>query len=88
MDLDLTTLGALLIVASPLVLLIVRIFIIPDGTSLEDLVAPRLDLEWPHGVQEEDLVPWRTELLTPRDRRLAEPRRRQLVRDVSRAPGP
>ena len=88
MELDLTALGALLFVTAPVVLLITRIFIIPDGVSLDDLIAPRMDMEWPRGVQEEDPVPWRTERLAPRDRRVAEPQPRQLVRDVSRAPGP
>jgi hypothetical protein len=88
MDLDLTTLGALLFVAAPLVLLILRVFVIPDGASLEDLIAPRMEMEWPQGVQEEEPVPWRTELLSPRDRRAQDATRRSLVRDVSRVPGP
>jgi hypothetical protein len=88
MDLDLTALGAALIVVTPLALLILRIFVIPDGASLEDLIAPPLDMEWPYGVQEEEPIPWRTELLTPRDRRVSEPTRRHVIGDVSRAPGP
>ena len=88
MDLDLTALGPLLFVALPLVLLLVRTFVIPDGASLEDLIAPSSDLEWPQGVQEEEPIPWHPELLTPRDRRASEPIRRRVIQDVSRAPGP
>jgi hypothetical protein len=88
MDLDLTALGPLLFVALPLVLLLVRTFVIPDGASLEDLIAPRMDMEWPHGVQEEEPVPWRTELLIPRDRPASEPARQPVLWDVRRAPGP
>ena len=88
MELDLTTLGAVLVAVSPLALLIIRIFVIPDGVSLEDLIAPSSDLEWPHGVQEEEPIPWHPELLTPRDRRASEPIRRRVIQDVSRAPGP
>jgi hypothetical protein len=66
MDIDPTTLGAVLVVLTPLALLIVRIFVLPDGTSLDDLIAPRIDLDWPRDVQEEEPVPWRVERLTPR----------------------
>jgi hypothetical protein len=88
MDLDLTAVGAALIVVAPIALLILRINVIPDGASLEDLIAPRVDLEWPHGVQEEEPIPWRIEVLTPPDRRVSEPARRQAIGDVSRVPGP
>ena len=88
MNVDLTAVGAVLFVATPLVLLIVRIFVIPDGASLEDLIAPRLDLDWPQGVQEEEPVPWQTEMLTPQDRRASAPTPRHVARDVSRVPGP
>ena len=71
-----------------MIVLILRIFVISDGASFEDLVVPRNDMDWPPGVQEEDPLPWRPELLTPPDRRTHEPTRRQVVPDLSRAPGP
>ena len=88
MNLDLADIGAVLFVFTPLALILVRIFVIPDGASLENLLAPRFDLEWPHGVQEEEPIRWRTELLTRPDRRLPEPNRRRVAPDLSRAPGP
>jgi hypothetical protein len=68
-NLDLADIGALLFVFTPLALLLLRIFVIPDGVSLEGLILPRTGFEWPHGVQEEEPVRWRVERLTPRDRR-------------------
>jgi hypothetical protein len=65
---DLTNLAAVLIVVAPLALLLVRIFMVPDGVSLADLIPPPRELDWPRGVQEEDPVPWRVEHLTPPDR--------------------
>ena len=56
-NLDLADIGALLFVFTPLALLLVRIFVIPDGASLENLVVPRMPFEWPHGIQEEEPVP-------------------------------
>ncbi len=88
MDLDLTTLGAAAFVLTPVIALLLRIFVVPGGTSFDDLIALRFDLEWPQGVQEEDPIPWRTELLTRPDRRPTEPNRRQVAPDLSRAPGP
>ena len=70
MNLDLADIGAVLFVFTPLVLLLVRIFVIPDGASLEDLIVLRMDFEWPHGVQEEEPVRWQVERLTPRDQRV------------------
>ena len=69
MNLDLADIGALLFVFMPLALLLLRIIVIPDGASLEDLVVPRMDFDWPRGVQEEEPVRWQVERLTPRDRR-------------------
>ena len=78
MNLDLADIGALLFVFTPLALLLLRIFLIPDGASLEDLIVPRMDFEWPRGVQEEEPVRWQVERLTPRDRR---PPKRTLTDD-------
>ena len=69
MNLDVADIGALLFVFSPLALLLLRIFVIPDGASLEGLIVPRMDFDWPHGVQEEEPVRWQVERLTPRDQR-------------------
>ena len=69
MNLDLADIGALLFVFTPLALLLLRIFVIPDGASLEDLIVPRMDFDWPRGVQEEEPVRWQVERLTPRDQR-------------------
>ena len=38
-----------------------------NGISFDDLLR-RTDLEWPHGVQEEEPVPWHVERLQPRSR--------------------
>ena len=43
MNLDLADVGALLFIFSPLALLLLRIFVIPDGASLEGLIVPRMD---------------------------------------------
>ena len=80
MDIDPTTLGAVLFVSTPVTLLILRIFVLPDGASLDDFVAPLMDLEWPHGVQEEESVRWRVELLTPPERQVAAPNQLPAVR--------
>ena len=77
MNLDLADIGALLFVFTPLALLLLRIFVIPDGASLEDLIVPRMDFEWPRGVQEEEPVRWQVERLTPRDQRVSQDRRTQ-----------
>jgi len=71
-NLDLADIGAVLFVFTPLALLLVRIFVIPDGASLEDLIVPRMGFEWPHGLQEEEPVRWQIERLTPRDERVPE----------------
>jgi len=73
MNLDLADIGALLFVFTPLALLLLRIFVIPDGASLEDLIVPRMDFEWPRGIQEEEPVRWQVERLTPSDQRIPEP---------------
>jgi hypothetical protein len=80
MDLNLSDLGAVAFVATPIVVIILRIFVISDGTSFEDLFVPRYDMEWPPGVQEEEFIPWRPELLTRPDRRAQEPTRRRLAK--------
>jgi hypothetical protein len=80
MELDLSDLGAVALLATPMIVLILRIFVISDGASFEDLIVPRYDMDWPRGVQEEDLVPWRPELLTPPDRRADEPTSRRLAK--------
>jgi hypothetical protein len=74
-NLDLADIGAVLFVFTPLALLVLRILVIPDGASLEDLIVPRMDFDWPHGVQEEEPVRWQVERLTPRDRAPARDRR-------------
>lgn len=66
MDVELTTI--VLLVGTPLALVMLRLFVVSDGISLEDLVAPPTEMPWPHGVQEEEPFRWRVEALTPRDR--------------------
>ena len=73
MNLDLADIGALLFVFTPLVLLLLRIFVIPDGARLEDMIMPRMEFDWPPGVQEEEPVRWQVERLTPRDQRRPAP---------------
>jgi len=70
MNLDLADIGALLFVVTPLALLLVRVVLIPDGSSFEDLFVPRVGVEWPSRVQEEEPVRWHVERLTPRGRRV------------------
>ena len=72
MNLDLADIGAVLFVMTPLALVLVRILAIPDGASLEDLFVPRVGVEWPSRVQEEEPVRWHVERLTPRDERVPE----------------
>jgi hypothetical protein len=70
-NLDLADIGALLVVITPLVLLLARIFAVRDGVAFEDLVVPRTDFEGRRGgVPEEEWVNWLVERLTPRDRRV------------------
>jgi hypothetical protein len=64
MYIDLTNVVAVLFVLAPLTLLLIRIFVVPDGTSLDHLIPPPRELEWPRGVQEEEPVRWRIERLT------------------------
>jgi len=71
MDLDLTALGIALIVGVPSLVLL-RFLLTPAVVSLEDLFT-RPDLAWPRGVQEEDVVPWRIERLTPARRHVGDP---------------
>ena len=72
MNIDVADIGVLFFVFTPLAFFLFRIFVIPDGASLEDLIVVRMDFEWPHGVQEEEEpVRWQVERLTPRDRRVS-----------------
>ena len=69
MNLDLADIGALLVVCAPFAILILRIFVIADGGSLDGLIVPRTDFEWPVGVEDEEPVHWRTDVLVPRNER-------------------
>jgi hypothetical protein len=51
-------------------LVVARVLLIPGGVTIDDLFR-RSDLEWPHGVQEEEPVSWRFERLTPPGHRRA-----------------
>jgi len=51
-----------LIAALPVFVLIVRLIGVRPGDA-DSLFRSATDLGWPKGVQEEDLVPWRIELL-------------------------
>jgi hypothetical protein len=64
---DLVT-GAAAIGALSVIVLLARV-IGPRSGDVESLFRASNDLGWPRGVQEEDLVPWRVELLG-RGRRL------------------
>lgn len=68
MEFDLTTVGAVLFVLSPLAALILRVFVMTDEEGLDRVWVPRFDLEWPYGVPDEDFVPWHVERLTPHER--------------------
>jgi hypothetical protein len=68
MNLDASLTGILGIALLVLALFILR-RLVPEGVSLDDLFRNGADLPWPHGVQEEEPVRWRTELLMPRRRR-------------------
>lgn len=75
MDIDLSNVAAVLVVVSPLALLLIRIFAVPDGVSLDDVIPPLRELEWPRGVQEEEPVRWRVERIRP-PRQIAPAQRR------------
>jgi len=73
MDIDLITLGAVLFALTPLSLLFVRIFVLPDRASLDDVLSPRMDREWLPGIEEEEPERRWDELLTPRGRHVPAP---------------
>ncbi len=80
MDLDWTLAAALSIALGSVLVLALRAVAGSDGVDLGDILAPHFDLGWPRGVQEEDLIPWRIESLTPRpDRERAERRTAELA---------
>jgi len=67
MDIDLSNVAAVLFVISPLVLLLIRLFVVPDGMSLDDVIPPMEELRevWRGGLQEEEEpARWRIERLT------------------------
>jgi hypothetical protein len=64
MDVDLSNVAAVLVVISPLALLLLRLFVVPDGVSFDDLIPPLQDVYWPRGLQEEEPVRWRIERLS------------------------
>ena len=66
MELDPRAVSILLVALLLLIMLIVRRMVAPEGVTFEDLFAARMDLGWPRGVQEEEPVRWRTELLHSR----------------------
>jgi hypothetical protein len=51
------TLAAFVILA-PILVLLARVVLVPNGITFEDLLR-RTDLDWPHGVQEEEPAHWR-----------------------------
>ncbi len=61
MDASLILPGALFVLGS---LVVARLLLRPGGVTMDDLLM-RPDLAWPHGVQEEEPVPWRFERLDP-----------------------
>jgi hypothetical protein len=54
MDLALAAIAILV----PILVLFARIVFVPNGITFDDLLR-RTDLEWPHGVQEEEPTHWR-----------------------------
>jgi hypothetical protein len=67
MNIDLIDVGAVLFVFAPLAVL-VGMFFLPDRGSLDDLILPPREVEWPRGVQEDEPGPWRFDHLTKRQR--------------------
>lgn len=55
--------GAAVIAAFPAVMVVMSRAIAPDGAGACDLFKAPAELGWPHGVQEEEPVRWRVELL-------------------------
>jgi hypothetical protein len=58
------TMEALLValVILPGLALVIRFAFLPNGIGFEDLLR-RTDLDWPHGVQEEEAAPWHIDRL-------------------------
>jgi hypothetical protein len=81
--------GAIAIVAVPAIVL--RRFAGSEGPGLEAMFGMPFDPPWPRGVQEEEPVRWRLELLRPRsgrpepevDGRRSDHRRNRRVREPS-----
>src|SRR5689334_9051562 len=71
--------SAVIVVA---VLVVGRVLLIPGGMTIDDLLR-RTDLEWPHGVQEQEPEPWHFEKLTPPGHRRAA---RQAAAATTRPP--
>jgi hypothetical protein len=66
--------GVSLIAAFPVLMTLVIRALAPPRAEMADLFKSPTELGWPRGVQEEDLLPWRIELLegkTGRDARTA-----------------
>ena len=59
--------GPALIVLFPLFMLALLRIIAPDGVDLDGMLRLPVDREWPRGVQEEEPVHWRVELLSRRN---------------------
>src|SRR6185369_1943231 len=68
MDVFVLIAGTVIVIGA---LVVARVVLRPGGMTIDDLLT-RPDLAWPHGVQEEDPVPWRFERLTPPGHRRAE----------------
>jgi hypothetical protein len=58
--------GAAILVTFPLLMLVLLMVIAPNGVDLDELVKRPTEGGWPRGVQEEEPVRWRLDLLSPR----------------------
>lgn len=58
--------GPLVIVIYALLILAILRVIAPAGIDFEDMLHFPVEREWPRGVQEEEPVRWRVDLLHPR----------------------
>jgi hypothetical protein len=56
--------GPMLIVLFPLFMLALLGIIAPRGVDLDELLRLPTDPDWPRGIQEEEPVRWRVELLS------------------------
>ena len=82
---DLPTIAGAVLVAGVFVFLIALSRLPGDGPGLAELFTSTTELGWPRGIQEEEPVRWRVELLEPRAQTVERPV--DTARDTAPATG-